>query len=71
MDIVKSIDTAIEFTKKQISRAVKFWNDLDEDKKKLCLGCAAAACLVIVAVGIAYGLGTAHGKKVALEEDDF
>ena len=42
MDVVVNvIDTAIDFTKNTINKAMDVWESFDEDKKKLCTYCAA------------------------------
>ncbi len=69
--VVNAIDTAIDFTKDALNKAMDIWESFDEDKKKLYIGCAVAALCVIAIVGIAYGIGKAHGMNVALEDDDF
>ena len=72
MDVVVNvIDTAVDFTKNTINKAIEVWDGFDEDKKKLCTCCAVAAVCLIVIVGIAYGIGKAHGRSIALEEEDF
>lgn len=71
MDFASVIDGAMDFCKTQINKALDIWDSFDEDKKKLCISIACAVALVIVVAGIAYGLGTAHGKRVALEDEDF
>ena len=69
--VVNAIDTAIDFTKNTINRAMEIWDSFDDDKKKLYIGCAIAALCVIAVAGIAYGIGKAHGRNIALEDDDF
>ena len=71
MDFVKVVDSTISFCKDKISKAVDIWESFDEDEKKLYIGCAAVACLVIVVAALAYGLGSAHGRRLSLEEEDF
>ena len=72
MDIfTNAIDTAVNFTKDTFNKVMDIWNSFDEDKKKLYIGCAIAVTCVLVVACVAYGIGTAHGRKVALEEDDF
>ncbi len=72
MDIITDvIDTTINFTKDTFDKAMNIWDSFDEDKKKLYIGCAIAAVCVLAVACIAYGIGTAHGRKIALEEDDF
>ncbi|MBQ3796441.1 MAG: hypothetical protein II842_09205 [Butyrivibrio sp.] len=69
--VVNAIDTAIDFTKNTINKAMDIWESFDEDKKKLYIGCAVAALCVIVIAGIAYGIGKAQGRKSSFEDDDF
>jgi hypothetical protein len=72
MDVVVNvIDTAIDFTKNTINKAMDVWESFDEDKKKLCTYCAVAAVCLIAIVGIAYAIGKAHGRSIAREEEDF
>ena len=71
MDIMSFVDTAIEFSKDKIDKVLDFWNGLEEDRKKLLLGCIGAACLVIVVAGIAYSIGKSKGYRLAFEEEDF
>ncbi len=72
MDVVVNvIDTAVDFTKRTLNKAMDLWESFDEDQKKLYIGCAIAAVCAIAIVGIAYGIGKAHGRSIALEEEDF
>ena len=71
MDFMGFIDGAIEFAKDKIDRVMDFWDNLEEDKKKLLIGCVVAAVSVIVIVSIAYSIGKSQGKKIAIEEEDF
>ena len=54
MDVVVNvIDTAVDFTKNTINKAIKVWDGFDEDKKKLCTVCAVAAvCLIVMMAGL-------------------
>ncbi len=65
------IDAAISFAKDKIDKGLEFWNGFEDDKKKLLIGCAVAAMSVIVIASIAYGIGKSHGKRLALDEEDF
>ena len=71
MDFVKVVDTAVDFCKDQINKAMELWDSFDENKKKLLIGCAVCVVAVIAVAGIAYGLGKTQGKRIALEEEDF
>ena len=71
MDIMSFVDSAIEFSKDKIDKVLDFWNGLEDDRKKLLIGCIAATCVVIVVAGVAYGIGKAHGERLAFEEEDF
>ena len=69
--IVNVIDTAVKFTEDKVKKAIKVWDGFDDDKKKLCTCCVVVGVCLIVIVGIAYGIGKAHGRSIALEEEDF
>ena len=71
MDFVKVVDTTIDFCKDKINKAMEVWDSFDEDQKRLYIGCAAVVLTVIVIASVAYGLGSAHGRRAALEEEDF
>ncbi len=71
MDIMSFVDNAIEFSKDKIDKVLDFWNGLEDEKKKLLIGCVAAAFCIIVVAGIAYGIGKANGERLAFEEEDF
>jgi hypothetical protein len=71
MDITALVGNVVDFATDKIDRVIKYWDGLEDDKKKLLIGCAVAAVSIIVVASIAYGLGKACGKKVALEDDEF
>ena len=71
MDFMGFIDSAIEFAKDKIDRVMDFWDGLEEDKKKLLIGCVVASVSFIVIASIAYSIGKSQGKRIALEEEDF
>ena len=48
MEFLMSIlDGTMEFAKSVLDVVTDFWNDLDEDKKKLFLGCVVAGVAII------------------------
>ncbi len=71
MDIMSITDGVIDFAKDKIDTVLDFWDGLEDDRKKLLIGCVAAAVCVIAVAAIAYGIGKARGRKLALEEEDF
>jgi hypothetical protein len=72
MEFLMSIlDGTMEFAKSVLDVVTDFWNDLDEDKKKLFLGCVVAGVAIIAVASIAYGIGKAQGRRLAIEEEDF
>ena len=64
------LDGAISFVKETVDSAMKVWDNLEDDKKKLLIGCVAAAAIVIAVASVAYNLGKARGQQY-LEEEDF
>ncbi len=71
MDIMSITDGVIEFAKDKIDTVLEFWDGLEDDKKKLLIGCVVAAVCVVAVAAIAYGIGKAQGRKLAYEEEDF
>ena len=71
MDVVKFVDSALGFCKEKINKALDIWESFDEDEKRLYIGCAAVVLTVIVVVSVAYSLGNAHGRRVAIEDEEF
>lgn len=71
MDITALVGNVVDFATDKIDRVLDYWDSLNEDKKKLLIGCVVAAVSVIVVASIAYSLGKACGKRVALEDDEF
>ena len=65
------VDNAIDFAKNKIDKVMDIWEGLDDNKKKLLVGCAVAAISVIVVASIAYSIGKSHGRRVAFDEEDF
>ena len=71
MEIMNLIDGSIDFFKERMDAAMESWNNLEEDKKKLVIGCVAVALTVVVVATIAYKIGKAHGQDQFFDEDDF
>lgn len=71
MDFVQVVDSTIDFCKDKINKAMEVWEGFDEDQKRLYIGCAAVVVTVIVVAAVFYGLGSAHGRNAALEDEDF
>ncbi len=71
MDFMGFIDGAIEFSKDKIDWVIDTWDNLEDDKKKLLIGCVVAAVSIIVIASIAYSLGKSKGKRIAFDEEDF
>ncbi len=71
MDIMTYVDSAIEFGKDKLDKLGDFWESIDDDRKKLLIGCAIAAVSIVVIASIAYAIGKEHGKRIAFEEEEF
>ena len=71
MDIMNYVDTAIEFGKDKLDKLNDFWESIDDDRKKLLIGCAIAVVSVVVIASIAYSIGKSHGKRISFEEEEF
>lgn len=63
------LDNAVSFAKDKIDYVMDKCEGLDEDKKKLLIGCAVVAVSVIVICAIAYSIGKSHGRRSVFEED--
>lgn len=57
------IENAIDFGKKKLDKAIKFWNGLDDDKKRLYTVCAIVVVSFVVVASIAYSLGKSRRGK--------
>ena len=71
MDFMGLIDGVVEFAKDKIDRVMDFWDGLEDDKKKLLIGCVVASVSVILIASIAYSIGKSQGRKLTIEEEDF
>ncbi len=71
MDIMNYVDSAIEYGKDKLDRLNDFWESIDDDRKKLLIGCAIAAVAFVCIASLAYSIGKAHGRRIAFEEEDF
>ena len=61
--MMEFIENAIDFGKKKLDKAIKFWNGLDEDKKRLYTVCAIVVISFVVVASIAYSLGKSRRGK--------
>ena len=61
--MVEFIQDAIDFGKKKLDKAIKFWNGLDDDKKRLYTVCAIVVVSFVVVASIAYSLGKSRRGK--------
>ena len=71
MDIMSYIDSAVEYGKNKLDELSDFWECIDDDRKKLLIGCAVVTVCVIAIASIAYSLGKAKGRRIAFEEENF
>ncbi len=71
MDFMTVFDDCISFAKDKIDEVTKFWKGLDDDKKKLIIGCAVGCVALICVASVAYAIGKASGKRLAYDEEDF
>ena len=71
MDIMTIIDGAISFVKDTVDTAMDAWDNLDDNKKKLFIGCVVVTVAIIAVAGIAYNIGKAHGQNEFLDDEDF
>ncbi|MBO4911646.1 MAG: hypothetical protein J5504_02890 [Butyrivibrio sp.] len=61
--MVEFVKDAIDFGKKKLDKAIKFWNGLDDDKKRLYTVCAIVVVSFVVVASIAYSLGKSRRGK--------
>ena len=71
MEIMNIFEDAIVFAKDKIDTAVEFWDGLDENKRRLLIGCVVGSVVVIALISIAFNIGKAKGRKLAFDEEDF
>ena len=71
MGVKEVFDGAVDFGKEKIDKALSFWDDLDEDRQKLFIGCAVVVVSVIIIASVAYALGKSSGRRRAYLEEDF
>lgn len=77
MDFMSIIDGAMGLAKEAVDVAlsafdvaIEKWNNLEDDRKKMLIGCIAVTVAVIAVASIAYSIGKAHGQNQFLDEDD-
>lgn len=61
--MMEFIENAIDFGKKKLDKAIKFWNGLDDDKKRLYTVCTIVVVSFVVVASIAYSLGKSRRGK--------
>ena len=61
--MVEFVKDAIDFGKKKLDKVIKFWNGLDDDKKRLYTVCAIVVVSFVVVASIAYSLGKSRRGK--------
>ncbi|MCR5403482.1 MAG: hypothetical protein K6E91_06605 [Butyrivibrio sp.] len=61
--------TAVEIVKDFLNKALAFWRSLDEDKKRLCIYCAAALICISSIASFFYSLGRKKGEEAAAKEE--
>ena len=55
--MIEFVQNAVDFGKKKLDKAIKFWNGLDDDKKRLYTVCAIDVVSFVIVASIAYSFG--------------
>ena len=61
--MIEFIQNAVDFGKKKLDKAIKFWNGLDDDKKRLYTVCAIVVVSFVIVASIAYSFGKSRRGK--------
>jgi t-SNARE complex subunit (syntaxin) len=61
--MVEFVQNAVDFGKKKLDKAIKFWNGLDDDKKRLYTVCAIVVVSFVIVASIAYSFGKSRRGK--------
>lgn len=61
--MIEFVQNAVDFGKKKLDKAVKFWNGLDDDKKRLYTVCAIVVVSFVIVASIAYSFGKSRRGK--------
>ncbi len=61
--MIEYVQNAVDFGKKKLDKAIKFWNGLDDDKKRLYTVCAIVVVSFVIVASIAYSFGKSRRGK--------
>ena len=61
--MIEFVQNAVDFGKKKLDKAIKFWNGLDDDKKRLYTVCAIVVVSFVIVASIAYSFGKSRREK--------
>ncbi|MCR4996233.1 MAG: hypothetical protein K6A61_02915 [Butyrivibrio sp.] len=61
--MIEFVQNAVDFGKKKLDKAIKFWNGLDDDKKRLYTVCAIVVVSFVIVASIAYSCGKSRRGK--------
>ena len=61
--MIEFVQNAVDFGKKKLDKAIKFWNGLDDDKKRLYTVCAIVVVSFVIVASIAYSFGKRRRGK--------
>lgn len=62
--MIEFVQNAVDFGKKKLDKAIKFWNGLDDDKKRLYTVCAIVVVSFVIVASIAYSFGKSRRGKL-------
>ena len=61
--MIEFVQNAMDFGKKKLDKAIKFWNGLDDGKKRLYTVCAIVVVSFVIVASIAYSFGKSRRGK--------